>query len=110
MGDIPVPKLTLQPVLENAVKYTVDAVRTNGIPIRVTYRIEGEECVVCVEDGGSVSDEYVAGVNRALANGEAEGALSNVNSRLRLLYGERSGVTAGRSEWGGMKIEIRLAR
>jgi signal transduction histidine kinase len=76
--SVPIPLLSIEPLVENAVKHGV-APRANGATVRVTVRRQGDHVQVEVADTG-------AGFTAA-GNGGAGVGLENVRQRLRLCYG-----------------------
>ena len=79
--DVIVPSLLLQPLVENCIKHGF-ARKVGPGTITITSRREGDLAVIEIEDDGlGISDERVP---QALSSGIG---LSNVNERLRVLYG-----------------------
>ncbi|MNC10239.1 Sensor histidine kinase YpdA [compost metagenome] len=113
-----VVKLTLQPLVENAIYHGVKKVRRAGV-IRVRGWTEGEDCFFRVEDnGGGMSPERLEGVRRSLAgiagaygNEEAAGyGVLNVHRRLQLHYGPGCGLAYDIAEGEGTAVTVRFAR
>lgn len=76
--DVSIPVLTIQPLVENAIKHGVAQVAGPGY-VRIKCELRGEQLGVSVEDSGS--------------GGEAEGGgagvgLQNVKRRLEICYGQ----------------------
>jgi two-component system sensor histidine kinase YesM len=117
-GDVPegcgqalVPRLILQPILENAYKYGLEKKLRNG-NISVDIRREGRLIAIAVEDNGeSLTDEGLERLDRSLRSQgpktEYTGLL-NVHRRLRLRFGEEAGVAVSRGALGGLKVEVRI--
>ena len=117
-GDIPegcgqtaVPRLILQPLLENAYKHGLEKKLRNG-KIEVGFRRDGRLIVAAVEDNGeTLTDEGLEALARSLQhqgpNTEYTGLL-NVHRRLRLRFGEEAGVAVSRGALGGLRVEIRI--
>jgi len=103
LGDVQVPGLILQPLLENAVKYAI-AQSERGGTIRITACADGTDLVVSVEDSGS--DAAVPAKNK-IETGTGIG-LKNARERLKNLYGERGRVEVKPSPLGGICVAIRL--
>lgn len=87
------PKLTLQPLVENALYHGVKEKRGTST-IQVLFEEEGEDlCVSVVDDGIGIPKERMAQLNQALAHTSKVGfGLLAVNDRLRLYFGERYGI------------------
>jgi len=96
LGDVQVPGLILQPLLENAVKYAI-AQSERGGTIRITACADGTDLVVSVEDSGS--DAAVPAKNK-IETGTGIG-LKNTRERLKNLYDECGRVEIKPSPLGG---------
>jgi len=82
-----VPKLTLQPIVENAVLHSGSGEGEKKIIIRISIAREEENVVVRISDSGKgMSEEMIAeAFSRSI---EAKGyGLRNVNRRLQLMQG-----------------------
>jgi len=105
---IEVPKMILQPIVENAVKYGLEPLERPGL-LRVSSRERDGKLDIVVEDNGiGMDEETLERLTRSLE--ESEGAetvagdsagsepgrkgigLQNVHLRLRLLFGEGYGI------------------
>ena len=94
-------KLTLQPILENAINYGVSGIDEQG-EIRVTGRLKDGMCILSVSDNGiGIPEEEIEYLltdeNRAPKKGSGVG-LINVNNRIQILFGKDYGVKI-ESEW-----------
>lgn len=96
--DVYVPRLILQPVIENAVEHGIQAHQKGSVEIRA-FR-EGESLVLEVENDGAMTDGDRERVRLLLsedydAANESSGNLGirNVNQRLKILFGEDSGLS-----------------
>jgi two-component system, sensor histidine kinase YesM len=109
-SDFNVPRLILQPLIENAFEHGVGKKSCDG-KITVGFHAEGGSLRIIVEDNGSISDEGIAALDNAIeegANREITG-LMNIHRRVRLLFGPPSGLKAQRSGLGGLKITLLIA-
>ncbi|QGQ95154.1 HAMP domain-containing protein [Paenibacillus psychroresistens] len=104
-----VPRLILQPMIENAFNYGLkDKVKDGRVEIRIAAT--EDNLVISVEDNGDILDEeslremksLLASSNDAM---ETTG-LVNVHRRLKIKFGADSGLSVSRSELGGLKIEL----
>ena len=92
--DVRIPKLTLQPLLENAIGHGIEPSEKRGM-IRVDAYRAGEEIIIRVMNNGiSAPVEEM----RAIVRGEKRKAgagigLYNINQRIKLMYGESYGLT-----------------
>ena len=117
--SVKVPKLILQPILENAIYHGIDKIRGNGY-IHLTIKRKQEKICIQVEDSGKgISDQRLETINRQLlANNldelgqEASGlkgiGLTNVNRRIKLFYGDDYGLDLSVSEDQHVVVTITL--
>ncbi len=114
LRSVQVPKLTLQPLVENAMLHGLGPRQWKGM-VRVTARIEGRDSdarlEICVyDDGVGMSPEKLAEIQKALGQstaGTVQDArpaevaqtasarflgLSGVHFRLKLRYGQKAGL------------------
>lgn len=105
-----VPRLIVQPLIENAYKYGMEQIRSDGtIAIRIVC---GSAIVITVEDNGSgMDDEPLRLLQEDLANAAEEGEMTgirNVHRRLQLKFGGASGIRISPGERGGLKVEMTI--
>jgi two-component system sensor histidine kinase YesM len=118
LGDLPlgckkvmVPRLFLQPVIENAYNHGLANKKKDGI-IEVVFQ-EHEACLsIMVEDNGEeLSDKLLSELKTKLlftqSPPETTG-LVNVHRRIQIRFGERFGLRLSRGSLGGLRIEIRI--
>jgi two-component system sensor histidine kinase YesM len=109
MNELAIPRLLLQPIVENAIIHGVEKQAGFGL-IRITGEQEGCLCKITVEDNGAgMNPEEIAALQKKLAlpmEDDMGCGMWNVNQRLIHLYKGRSGLRLSRSELGGMRIEL----
>jgi Predicted signal transduction protein with a C-terminal ATPase domain len=86
-----IPKMTIQPLIENACEHGIQAIKAIGV-VKVKIDLTAEMLKVTVTDNGSgIDGEKLAEIRNHMAEG-GEGneniGLRNVYRRLRLYYGE----------------------
>ncbi len=99
---VDVPFLCLQPLVENAIKH--------GMPgeVRVVIRDAGPEAHIWVEDDGVGMDpEHL---RAALAEEGSGIGLSNVDLRMRHLYGQDYGLMVETAPGEGTRIRLRIPK
>ncbi len=106
-----VPRLILQPILENAFEHGVGKRQQAG-QIRVSYAYDSEHLEIQVEDNGQhLTDAQLAQMTQGLTDTaetmEITGMM-NIHRRLRLVYGAESGLTIGRSALGGLNVTLTI--
>ncbi len=94
LGEIIVPKLTLQPLVENAIYHGIKPTHRRG-NIQLFAKSEGDSVIISVKDDGmGMTDERF----RQCVSGEVDDkdeygfGLKNVVDRIRLFYGEKGWV------------------
>jgi len=108
---IQVPRMIIQPLLENAYKYGLEKKLNHGI-LRITASRNEDSMWIVVEDNGEYLDEATLRVLKepwkaGLIEEEVTG-LMNVHRRLQLYYGTNTGLRFERSELGGLKVTIEI--
>ncbi|SFJ41442.1 HAMP domain-containing protein [Paenibacillus sp. UNC496MF] len=90
---IAIPKLLLQPLVENAVVHGIDRLPEGGT-IAVTVKEEQYELVIEIANSSRPGEDDGASGNLALRRSKGLGSgLENANARLRLHYGNTYGVS-----------------
>ena len=92
------PRLTLQPILENAVRHGFAGEERENRVIRITGEQldEARLCIRLTDNGQGMGPERLCALRESLAQDEAiqeSIGLRNVNQRCRLYYGEAYGLT-----------------
>lgn len=109
--QVMVPKLILQPLIENAYNYGLADTLDNGL-IRIQYRIIDNYIHIIIEDNGNrVDDELVEQlIGKVLHDDESKTnhALNNIHRRLCLAFGEESGIYLAKSNLGGLQVTLRI--
>ncbi len=96
--DFKVPPLIIQPLLENAVEHGIESVTKGHIDIHV-YKKGDQMNIDIINDGARLKPEDLRRIDILLnspdgANTKSSTSLGirNVNDRLKLIYGENSGL------------------
>ncbi|MFD2615068.1 sensor histidine kinase [Paenibacillus gansuensis] len=124
--DVCLPKMTLQPIIENAVKYGLEPVNRRGL-IRVSAKVNGPRLEIVIEDDGagmelstlerlrsslqpmdadlSLSEEpegqSLAPVRRGIG-------LQNLHRRLELMFGEGYGLSVDSKLGEGTVVTVTM--
>ncbi|MFF0448747.1 sensor histidine kinase [Streptomyces sp. NPDC004609] len=107
---VALPFLCLQPLVENAVKHGLED-STGACRITIAAQDAGAEAMVTIEDDGVGMDP--AELRRILAGERPASAgigLSNVDERLRQVYGDDHGLVIETGVGAGMKITVRVPK
>lgn len=102
-----IPKLIIQPLLENAIFHGVEFKKGEGM-IAVTARARDGNVMVTVEDNGvGISEETLAKIERGeKISGETHMGIANVQERIQLNFGENYGMKVESTQWKGTKITL----
>lgn len=104
-----IPKLTLQPLVENAIYHGLRCQDKPGI-LRVKGFLEKDEIFLEVIDTGiGMSREQLETV---LSDSEGKGGhfgLRNVDERIKLYFGEQFGISITSNEGQGTVVSVRIA-
>lgn len=100
-----IPSLTLQPIIENAIKHGLQP-REMGGHIDIQAYCEKSDWVISVTDNGVGFDQDPA--EYLLRPTEGHIGISNVHQRLQSLYGARYGLTIISEPEQGTRVTIRL--
>jgi two-component system sensor histidine kinase YesM len=106
-----VPRLIVQPLIENAFEYALEDIGENG-RLRVRFEDDSSQLAIIVEDNNHrLSDSKLEEMKESLKDTDEDimtTGMINIHKRIRLKFGESSGITLSRSELGGLKAAIRL--
>ncbi len=113
-----IPKLTLQPILENSIIHGTELLLKKG-KISITLEVTEKRLLIQISDNGiGMNEKQLAQLNSKIESsletcspqGEKKGglALPNVNNRIRLLFGDEYGIHVFSLEGSGTDVEISL--
>lgn len=112
MNKYTIPKITIQPLVENALYHGIKNKRGQG-KIAVTGRMEEEYFIIQIEDNGiGMSEKRLQQVRDGIQNkvpteNDIYG-LYNVNERIRLNFGEKYGISIESAYMEGTVVSIKL--
>ena len=103
------PKLTLQPLVENALYHGIKNRRRKGF-ICVTGRMQSKRIILEVtDDGAGMTKERLEEVRASLENGSSEGfGLRTVHQRIRILFGMEYGLNVESTQDIGTRIIVAI--
>lgn len=116
-----IPKLTLQPIIENAIYHGLDAVQEGGIIEIKVYKTQSR-VIISISDNGAGMDEetlvklntnFIASTYDTQTTDEygkrSKGiALQNVNARIKFCFGQNYGLVAYSTPGIGTEIVVSL--
>ena len=113
-----IPKLTLQPIFENAIFHGVERKIGKGI-LNLKVSATSQRLIIIISDNGvGMEEERVKKLNQKLRGatleymkedgGEKGIALLNVNNRIKLIFGDEYGIYIYSKIGAGTDVEITL--
>jgi len=111
--DVKIPKMTLQPLIENAIYHGMKT-KSGKKGIVVLTVVEEEEGIVLgvCDNGQGMSRAEVEEMNRSISEYDEDFGygIRNVNKRIELLFGEQYGLYYVINSEGGITVKIRLPK
>lgn len=103
-------KITLQPIIENAILHGLDLLVDEGhIDVQVCQ--EGEDILFCVQDNGvGMSPEQVSAILEQDTQDRTGIGIKNVNDRLQIYFGKGYGLRIVSELDMGTRVEIRMPK
>ena len=119
VSDIPdelmeyqIPKLTLQPIIENSVLHGILETDDKSGTIVLTGWMEDSDIVLLISDDGvGISSDKLSTIlsgEGASSSGGSNIAVYNTHRRLQILYGPNYGLTYSSTPGQGTEVEIRI--
>jgi two-component system LytT family sensor kinase len=103
------PFLCLQPLVENAVRHGLSRKPGVGM-VSIEARDAGAECHITVEDDGVGMDPTVFASDRYETDDGQHVGLSNVDDRLRSVFGDHFGLVVETAPGAGTKVSMRVPK
>lgn len=95
----------LQPLAENAIEHGIEMIEERGI-IAISGKTCNDGFILSVDDNGP---GFVEGIPSLKKKGRGYG-IYNVDARIKLLFGEKYGLSFSSSILGGARFEIHIPR
>ncbi|MDQ0877746.1 two-component system sensor histidine kinase YesM [Paenibacillus sp. V4I3] len=113
-----VPKMILQPIVENAIKHGIEPLRQTGVLVIKGYR-DRENLYLSVNDNGTgISLEQLEEINNTMEclsptdglDGDSVSGigLANVHKRIRMIFGEPYGIRMTSELEGGTTVSLTI--
>lgn len=111
MLQFDIPKITLQPLVENAFYHGIKTKPEKNGRVKITGRLEEDYMILKVSDNGiGMTDQQIRNLNdniNLLINDGSYG-VKNVHNRLEIRYGAGSGLHYEKNQEGGVTVTVRL--
>ena len=105
-----IPKITLQPILENAVLHGIDEKEGGRGTIRLSGRIQEDQIILEVQDDGVGMDPALLSEENLSEHSGKHYGLSNVRTRLWLFYEKNAELSCSSAPGLGTKITLRFPK
>lgn len=118
--DFYIPRLILQPIVENAINHGLDETVTGGV-VRIEVVLAGDMIITISDNGKGMTLQELDSLNQNIHSSDQIGkvvheneqsgtgiALANVQKRVQLLYGKEYGLNVYSSEKCGTDVELIL--
>lgn len=107
-----IPSLSLQPILENAVRHGFSGERTEGRRICITGKLREKDIELRIQDNGlGMTEEQLEELRDRLESTQSSKdniGLRNVNQRCRLCYGENYGIRVDSKPSEGTTVTLTI--
>jgi two-component system, sensor histidine kinase YesM len=108
--DSTIPKLTLQPIVENSVKHGFRNIERGGLITLSARTNHNDLCIKISDNGEGLSSIGLYKINEALHNYDANEkdyfTLKNINTRIRINFGTRYGLHIQHNEGPGITVSV----
>ena len=110
MLGIVVPRLILQPIVENALIHGIETREGEGVITITGYCSDNRYSLIVDDNGGSMTRDRLSILQKMLANSIDEWSsscgLRNVHRRLQLRYGNESGLRLSINAASGLRVKL----
>lgn len=103
-------KITLQPIIENAIYHGINGL-VDGGRITITVKSQDDNIVMTVEDNGNgMTDEQIETIMNKDRSDKTGIGIKNVNDRLKIYFGNEYGITIHSELDEGTKVIILMPK
>ncbi|MCG8482710.1 MAG: histidine kinase [Clostridia bacterium] len=104
-----VPKLILQPLVENSLNYGVNLREGKGLICIQAFKVENGVIIEVNDNGEDADIDKLRQILRTKGQSKFSGiGIYNINERIKLIYGEEYGLSYEKGENGGLKAIVYL--
>lgn len=108
-----IPKITLQPIVENAINHGILAKGGENGTITISGYLENDDIILKISDDGiGITDEYIELIltEGSLKSTGSGYGLKNINTRLKLTYGNNYGLAFINNDTIGTTVIIKIPK
>lgn len=113
LKNVYIPKMTLQPLVENSIYHGIKAKEGKKGKIFIqTYEEKGDVIISIADSGSGMTDEQIKEINRSIAIYDEKFGygVRNVNKRIQLIFGQQYGLHYEKNRTGGVTVRIQIPR
>lgn len=110
---VQIPKMTLQPLIENSIYHGIKIKEGNSGHIWIDARYDDNDVVFTLaDDGNGMEQTEIQNMNESIFRHDENFGygVRNVNKRIQLLFGKSYGLLYKKAPDGGLIVEIRLPK
>lgn len=112
LSNYHIPKLTLQPIIENSILHGIlETDKKTGTIVITGWQEDTDICILVSDDGVGMSAETLSNILSGQESHHTRGsniAVYNIHNRLKLLYGENYGLHYESTEGKGCEVTLRI--
>lgn len=113
INDYLIPKITLQPILENSINHGIlGKGEDEGIISILGYSMNSDVILTIADDGIGIKEETLNSLlsNKLTSSNGSGYGLRNIDKRIKLLYGKNYGLSFKSVYGGGTTVIIRIPK
>jgi two-component system sensor histidine kinase YesM len=108
---VPIPKLSLQPLVENAVNYALEKMTDTCVITIAADEKDGLIELTVADNGPGMDESILARLNSGEVKPKGSGVgLRNIDERIRLLFGEMYGLDIESRRGEGTRVRLRMPK
>jgi Predicted signal transduction protein with a C-terminal ATPase domain len=109
IGEVLLPKMTLQPIVENCIEHGISTEHPS-VSILISSSLEGGDVLIHIsDDGAGIDDDTLARVTAGSLRPSGGGyGIHNVQMRLKLHFGEKYALHIENQKEGGVCVTVRI--
>ncbi len=111
--NIKIPKLTIQPLIENSIYHGIRIKEDKKGIIHITLReTDKGVCIEVADNGGGMKEEEIERLNNSITKFDRSVGfgINNVNKRIELMFGPDYGLKYSSNHNGGIIAEVNLPK
>lgn len=109
--NIKVPRIVLQPIMENAFEHALESNSEEGILYMWFEDCDPYIDIIIADNGETLDTDKLEAMRESLKDAEVETTgMINIHRRLAIRYGQDAGISLARSDYGGLEVRLRIPK